>query len=38
MYWPCITQGHGPTLMAHADFQAFLAKMNLDDVSMAALR
>ncbi len=35
--WPAYTQGHGPALMAHADFQAFLAKMNLDDASIAAL-
>ena len=31
------SQGHGPALMAHPDFQAFLAKMNLDDASIAAL-
>ncbi len=31
------TQGHGPALMAHPDFQAFLARMNLDDASIAAL-
>ena len=31
------TQGHGPALMAHPDFQAFLAKMNLDDASIASL-
>jgi tetratricopeptide (TPR) repeat protein len=35
--WPSFTQGHGPALMAHSDFQAFLRRMNLDDVSMAAL-
>ena len=34
---PPFTQGHGPALMAHPDFQAFLAKMNLDDASIAAL-
>ena len=36
--WPAYTQGHGPALMAHPDFQAFLAKMNLDDASIAALK
>ncbi len=36
--WPPYTQGHGPALMAHPDFQAFLARMNLDDASMAALQ
>ena len=35
--YPPYTQGHGPTLMADPDFQAFLAKMNLDDASIAAL-
>ena len=35
--WPPYTQGHGPALMAHPDFQAFLARMNLDDASIAAL-
>ena len=34
---PPYTQGHGPALMAHPDFQAFLARMNLDDASIAAL-
>jgi len=35
--WPPYTQGHGPALLSHPDFQAFLAKMNLDDASIAAL-
>ncbi len=35
--WSAFKQGHGPALMAHPDFQAFLAKMNLDDASIAAL-
>ena len=35
--WPTFKQGHGPALMAHPDFQSFLAKMNLDDASIAAL-
>ena len=35
--WPSFTQGHGPALMAHPDFQALLARMNLDDASIAAL-
>ena len=34
---PAYTQGHGPALMAHPDFQAFLARMNLDDAPIAAL-
>ena len=36
--WPTFKQGHGPALMAHPDFQAFLARMNLDDASIAALQ
>ena len=36
--WATFKQGNGPALMAHPDFQAFLARMNLDDASMAALR
>jgi len=28
---------NGPALMARPDFQAFLAKMNLDDASIAAM-
>jgi TolB-like protein len=36
--WPPYSQGHGPALMAHPEFQAFLKRMNLDDASMAALK
>ena len=35
--WPTFTQGYGPALIAHPDFQVLLAKMNLDDESIAAL-
>ena len=38
MSWPAFTEGSGPALMAHPDFQALLAKMNLDDASIAALQ
>jgi len=36
--WPAFTQSYGPALMAHPDFQVFLARMNLDDASIAAMR